>query len=190
MLKQNNKSQKGFSLIEVMTAAAVISGLGVAIYELQMSALATSQGSVTKQLVLQYSSDLIDNMFAQNTPSSTSTLSLIPGGILSYYVETAYSVAVSPNKNCSLDICSDSDWAKYNIYLWKNNLQTKTNIPATNVHAIICQDSKLSIPSATSPNCDGSGNLVLKVFWTAHLDTAESLQLGTSNYIMLRIPQR
>lgn len=186
------KLAKGFSLIEVMTAAAVVSGLGVAIYKLQLSALANSQQSVTKQVMLQYADELINTMYAHENFQDLNHINQMPGqvGGQSAYAETTYSVA-SLGVNCSTNVCNDSDWAKYNLYLWKIKLQTKANLPAANVHGIVCQDSTLSVPSENSPNCDGSGNLAIKIVWKSHLNNSvESSQLGNVNYVMLRVPQR
>ena len=55
----------GFSLIEVMVAVAIVSGLGMAIYKLQLVSLATSQQTITKQLMLQYADNLVNQMYCR-----------------------------------------------------------------------------------------------------------------------------
>lgn len=190
----------GFSLVEVMVAVSIVSGLGMAIYKLQLVSLSSSQQTLTKQLMIQYADNLLNQMYAHENfiagTGSFTGLGLMPGysstSSNSAYVETSYSAAATPSVNCSTSACNDSDFAKYILYTWKSNLSTKANLPSSNVKAIVCKDSALGIPSMSSPNCDGTGNqLALKIVWQPHNYDVESAALASNNnYVMLRVPGR
>lgn len=190
----------GFSLIEVMVAVAIVSGLGMAIYKLQLVSLATSQQTITKQLMLQYADNLVNQMYAHENfivaSGSNIGLGLMPGysssSSNSAYVETNYSTAVPPTTDCSTTSCTDNQLASYVLNTWKTNLTTKANLPSANIKAIVCKDSALGVPSMSSPNCNGSGTqLVIKIVWQPHnYDVESSALLSSNNYVMLRVPGR
>jgi type IV pilus modification protein PilV len=190
----------GFSLIEVMVAVAIVSGLGMAIYKLQLVSLATSQQTITKQLMLQYADNLVNQMYAHENfivaTGSNTGLGLMPGysstSSNSAYVETNYSTAVTPTTDCSTTSCTDNQLASYLLNTWKTNLTTKSNLPSGNIKAIVCKDSALGVPSMSSPNCDGNGTqLVIKIVWQPHnYDVESSALFSNNNYVMLRVPGR
>ena len=192
----------GFSLIEVMVAVAIVSGLGMAIYKLQLVSLATSQQTITKQLMLQYADNLVNQMYAHENfvvaTGGNTGLGLMPGYSSttsnSAYIETSYVSAAVPTKDCSVaaDGCNDSELANYLLNTWKTNLTTKANLPSANIKAIVCKDSALGVPSMSSPNCNGSGTqLVIKIVWQPHnYDVESSALVSNNNYVMLRVPGR
>ncbi len=190
----------GFSLIEVMVAVSIISGLGMAIYKLQLVSLSSSQQALTKQLMLQYADNLINQMYAHEnfivSSGNYDGLGLMPGyssnSSNSAYVETSYSAAATPSTDCSTSSCNDTNLASYILNTWKSNLATKANLPSSSIKAIVCRDSALGVPSMSSPNCDGSGTqLALKIVWQPHNYDLESSALGSNNnYVMLRVPGR
>jgi|GEM_PF-1776874 len=190
----------GFSLIEVMTSVAIVSSLGMAIYKLQLVSLATSQQTITKQLMLQYADNLVNQMYAHEnsivTAGDNTSLGLMPGysstASNSAYVETSYLSATSPTADCSTTTCNDSQLASYVLNTWKTNLTTKSNVPIANIKAIVCKDSVLGVPSMSNPNCNGSGTqLVIKIVWQPHnYDVESGVLLSNNNYVMLRVPGR
>lgn len=190
----------GFSLIEVMVAVSIISGLGMVIYKSQLLSLASSQQSLTKQLMLQYADNLLNQMYAHENfmvgTGSYAGLGLMPGysssSSSSAYIETSYSAAVTPSVDCSTWLCNDIELANYSLNTWKSDLATKANLPSSNVQAIVCKDSALGVPSMSGPNCDGVGTqLAIKIVWQPHNYDVESGALASNNnYVMLRVPGR
>lgn len=190
----------GFSLIEVMVAVSIISGLGMAIYKLQLVSLSSSQQTLTKQLMVQYADNLLNQMYAHEnfivSSGNYNGLGLMPGysssASNSAYIETSYSAASTPGTNCASSGCNENELANYILNTWKSNLSTKANLPSSNIKAIVCKDSALGIPSMSSPNCDGSGTqLAIKIVWQPHNYDVESVALlSNNNYVMLRVPGR
>jgi prepilin-type N-terminal cleavage/methylation domain-containing protein len=186
---------RGFSILEVMIAVAVIASLGAGIYRLQLSALATSQQTLVKQMMTQTASSMVNQMVSHlNYTAATASNSVIAGydaancSNASCYKEAAYvdDVPVA-SPDCQAANCTDKEYAKWTLYKWKQSL-ANMNLPVSNVSAIVCADSAMGVPTTTSPNCS-SGSLVVKIVWTAHNMDAES-GLGNNNYVMLKVPQR
>ena len=191
---------RGFSILEVMIAVAVMASLGLGIYRLQLSALATSQQTLVKQMMTQAASSMVNQMVSHlNYTAATASNSVIAGYDTtdsynaSRYKETAYSDHTTNDplsasfKNCQSNDCTDKEYANWVLYQWKQSL-ANMNLPVSNVSAIVCTDSAMGIPTTTSPNCS-TGSLVVKIVWTAHNLDAESA-LGNNNYVMLKVPQR
>lgn len=187
---------RGFSILEVMIAVAIMASLGLGIYRLQLSALATSQQTLVKQMMTQAASSMVNQMVSHlNYTAATASNSVIAGYDTtdsynaSRYKETAYADHSNiPATNCQTGNCTDQQYANWALYQWKQSL-ANMNLPVSNVSAIVCADGAMGIPTTTSPNCS-NGSLVVKIVWTAHNLDAESTILGNNNYVMLKVPQR
>ena len=187
---------RGFSILEVMIAVAIMASLGLGIYRLQLSALATSQQTLVKQMMTQAASSMVNQMVSHlNYTAATASNSVIAGYDTtdsynaSRYKETAYADHSNIHAtNCQTGNCTDQQYANWALYQWKQSL-ANMNLPVSNVSAIVCTDSAMGIPTTTSPNCS-TGSLVVKIVWTAHNLDAESTILGNNNYVMLKVPQR
>ncbi len=185
---------RGFSILEVMIAVAIIASLGAGIYRLQLSALASSQQTLVKQMMTQAASSMVNQMVSHLNYVAATSNSVIAGYDTtdsynaSRYKETAYADHSNiPATNCQTGNCTDQQYANWALYQWKQSL-ANMNLPVSNVSAIVCADSAMGIPTTTSPNCS-NGSLVIKIVWTAHNMDAESA-LGNNNYVMLKVPQR
>lgn len=188
---------RGFSILEVMIAVAVIASLGAGIYRLQLSALATSQQTLVKQMMTQTASSMVNQMVSHlNYTAATASNSVIAGydsascSAASCYKEANYNddKTSSGLTNCQSNDCNDQQYAKWILYQWKQSL-ANMNLPVSNIYAIVCADSAMGVPTTTSPNCS-NGSLVVKIVWTTHNMDAESAILGNNNYVMLKVPQR
>lgn len=197
---------KGFSIIEVLAATAIVAGLGGAIYKLQLTSLASSQQIITRQLMIQYSDNLINQMnehlnFIGYSAGALYTLSMEPGAYSDAlnqpkngYVETVFTTYAQDGTyaNCSTRNCDDNQLAKYLINTWKKHLKLDTNLPENNVSGIVCRDQTMAVPSMTDPHCSNSGPLVLKVIWQPKNQSTETTGLGghDDNYIIMKIAGR
>lgn len=199
------KKVQGFSLIEVATAYTLAAVLGGAIFELQLVSLSNSQQLVTRQQMVQYSDELLSQMNAQVNFKGEKGKG---NSLANLYLEAGYDDAVGNNKyveigrytsagnkpNCQSKACDDSELAQYLLNTWKTNVMEHTNIPSTNVRAIICRDYKMGIPTMANPKCDDKpGNpLALKIIWEDGNYDAESAKLAgrNDNYLMYRIAGR
>lgn len=185
---------RGFSILEVMIAVVVIASLGAGIYRLQLSALASSQQTLVKQMMTQAASSMVNQMISHlNYTVATGSNSVIAGYDTtdsynaSRYIEDNYGSDKASGTNCQSNDCTDQQYAKWALYQWKQSL-ANMNLPVSNIYAIVCADSAMGVPTTTSPNCS-NGSLVVKIVWTAHNMDAES-GLGNNNYVMLKVPQR
>lgn len=177
---------KGFSVLEVMIAVAVVAALGLGIYRLQLAGIATTQQALTRQLAYKAADNLANQIYStliylNNTTVDRSSES---------FVETTYTAHSSYTTNCSTTSCSASQFAAYAISNWKNSLASNVNLPSGSVFAIICKDSVMAIPTTASGNCNNAGDLMIKIVWQTHNQDAESAILGNNNFIMFRVPQR
>jgi Tfp pilus assembly protein PilV len=200
------KKVQGFSLIEVATASTLALLLGSAIFELQLASLSNSQQLVTRQQMVQYSDELLSQMNAQvnfkgekGKANSLANLYLEAGyddakGDNRYVDIGRYTRAGTGGRDCASDVCDDSNLAQYLLNKWKTNVMEHTNMPASNVRAIICRDYRMEIPTMKDPKCDDKpGNpLALKIIWEDGNYDAESAKLAerNDNYLMYRIAGR
>jgi len=141
----------GFTLIEVLVAVLVlalgllgIAGLQAAGMQMNNSAYLRSQAAILAQ-------DMADRARA-NTEG---------------YEAGAYNIGdptnVSKTDDCfTTSGCTSTDLAESDVYRWRKNV--KDLLPGG--EATICRDdSPDDGTSETSPDCDGPGNYVVKIWW-------------------------
>ncbi len=179
---------KGFSILEIMIAVAILAALGLGIYRMQLSALAAAQQGLARQQAVRAASNLINQLTAANLiyqNNTTVTRSLTKA-------EAAYGDDTTLGLDCSalVKVCTTDEIVSYLLYNWKSQLAPAMSLPAGNIRAILCQDNGFGVPTLTNPNCSGNGNYVVKIAWQSHLQDAESALLGTASYVMLKVPSR
>lgn len=206
-----NTKIKGFSLIEVLASVAIVSSLGLAIYKLQLTSLSNSQQIITKQLMLQYTDSLVNQMnthlnfmgHSNEASMYNDKIYMEPGAygnLENGYAEKNYNedeTTEAPGNECASG-CNDEKFAKYLLKSWKYKLKYQAKLPAANVHAIVCRDGRLNVPSMDNPNCDTSPNsiqpLAIKIVWVnGNESAAETFRKRTDtsdNYILLRVAGR
>lgn len=183
------RKKSGFSILEIMVSVLMLASLGLGLYRLQLVSLITSQQIITKQLMAQMASNLANQIYSHLNYTNTNNINR--NGF--YYAENAYSDHTTLNglTDCSntLDPCDDIKYAAYALYQWKQSLKD-TSIPKENLHAIVCLDNSMAIPTLVSPNCNGAPNLVIKIVWHPHYIDSESSLLFADNYIMINVAAR
>ncbi len=179
---------KGFSILEIMIAVAILAALGLGIYRMQLSALAAAQQGLARQQAVRAASNLINqltaaNLIYQNNTAITRNLTK---------AETAYGDDTTLGVDCGalVQVCTTDQIVSYLLYSWKSQLAPAMSLPAGNIKAILCQDGSFGVPTLTNPNCSGNGSYVVKIAWQSHLQDAESALLGTASYVMLKVPSR
>lgn len=193
------KKQNGFSLLEVSIAVAIAASVGGAIYQLQLISLNNSKKLVIRQLVSEYSDDLLSKMIVQmnfkskngNASSNRYFEAGTYGDGKNSYVTSTYTTYTN-TKDCKSSGCDDNEMGWYLLNKWKQNVISKSGLPEANIRVIICRDYKLGIPTMDSPNCDNLPNnpLALKVVWKQSELTLENSKLAdrNDNYLIYRIP--
>jgi type IV pilus assembly protein PilV len=137
-------NQSGFSLVELSVAMAIFSmGLG----SLSMMLLASIHGTAEArhQTVAAIQANSLAEMIAMSTD--------------------AYGHYINPSDfdtaACAHDFCDEEAMASGNMMSWKTRIHDE--LPGGK--GLVCRDSTPEDGSAINPSCDGSGALVIKVFW-------------------------
>jgi type IV pilus assembly protein PilV len=160
------KSQRGFSLIEVMVSVMVLAVGLIGAVGLQVFAFRTTQQSTFQTVALELAADMAEKMRA-----NTSEMKQSDGN--NAYLISDYSALdqnlKAPSKLCiseSVD-CNAQELAAFDIYEWKKRL--KTALPSG--RAVICRDAKAwdVNTKAFTWTCDAStsenASLVIKIGW-------------------------
>ena len=185
-------ARRGFSILEIMVAVAVLSSLGLGIYRLQLAGLSSGQQSLIRQLATKSASNLANQIYANLVYASNTTIARSPS-TFAENSSTAYTLHLTtPSPNCSTNsnACTQSENINALISTWKMNLSGLLDLPSANIFAAVCLDGAMGVPTVSTPNCSGSGALVIKIAWVAHNNMGESAILGENNYVMLKVPQR
>ncbi len=134
----------GFSLIEVLAAAAIFS---VGLTGLSLLLMRAVQGTVEAR----------DHSAAVMHADALAELILMNPAALGHYIdpEEAGADCMSPQ------VCSPAEWATGNLARWQAEL-TQSLTGAT---GLVCRDATPLDGSRQSPDCDGLGGAVVKVFW-------------------------
>jgi len=140
-----NHRRYGFSLVEVLVAAAVFSlGLG----GLSLMMLTSAHGSVEAQ----------NKTAAAMQAASLAELILLNPAATDYYIHPD----TKSGGDCfAAGACSASAWARNNLARWRHELQQNL----ANATGVVCFDATPQDGGAADPACDGEGGAVVKVFW-------------------------
>jgi type IV pilus assembly protein PilV len=164
-MKKRNSCESGFSLIEVIIAAAIFStGLGGLSLLLLTAVMGTAEAS--HQTIASTRASSLAEMIAMNSVASGHYINPIPGA--------------GP---CMVDDeCSNEQLASADINYWLEELARE--LPGGS--GLVCRDSTPDDGHSADPACDGSGNLVVKVFWmeTHHQDDED----GGLRRLVTRLP--
>lgn len=137
--------QTGFSLVELSVAMAIFSmGLG----GLSMMLLTSIHGTAEArhQTVATIQVDSLAEMIAMSSDA------------FGHYINPPeYDAAL-----CDADFCPGEAMAAGNLESWQTQLRNE--LPGG--EGVVCRDSAPDDGNAHDPSCDGSGAMVIKVFWT------------------------
>jgi len=140
-------SQRGFSLLEVLVAGG-LAGWGLA----ALAALMLSALSGTAQSGYRMEAAML-------AASLATQIGLSPAAEAVFLSSPP---AVVPD--CSTGTaCSADDFAASNLKRWQ--LETSASLPGGS--GVVCRDGTPQDGTADAPACDGSGRIVIKVFWRA-----------------------
>jgi type IV pilus assembly protein PilV len=143
-MKKRNSFESGFSLIEVIIAAAIFStGLGGLSLLLLTAVMGTAEAS--HQTIASTRASSLADMIAMNSAASGHYINPLPGA-----------------EPCTVgDDCSSEQLAFADIDHWLEELARE--LPRGS--GLVCRDSTPDDGHSADPACDGTGNLVVKVFW-------------------------
>lgn len=164
-MKKHVCRHSGFSLIEVTIAAAIFSmGLGGLSLLLLTAVMGTAEAS--HQTIAATRASSLAEMIAMNSAAS------------GHYVNPL------PNAGPCLvgDACGNELLASVDLNHWQRELARE--LPRGS--GLVCRDSTPDDGHSADPACDGSGNLVVKVFWleTQHQDDED----GGLRRLVSRLP--
>lgn len=177
---------KGFSLLEVLIALALLTLVSSGLFRLQAYSQTSLHKSNNKLLISSLTSNLFNQIYAQLPISDNNSISR--GA--SFYIENSYLEHLVSNDNCFNKWCDEKDYAGFIISNWKSQLQ---QLPIENVHAIVCKDvvQNTTAPTLDNPNCSASGTqLVAKVIWQNQKLKAEESILSSTEYLIMDLPKR
>jgi type IV pilus assembly protein PilV len=145
MNRQRREKQSGFSMIELAVATAVFSmGLG----SLSLMMLASVQGTA----------EASHRTAATTQAYSLAELIAMQSDAFGHFIDPPGAAPPA----CDQDFCPDEAIAATSIQSWQNHLAGE--VPGAN--GVVCRDSTPDDGDTSDPSCDGSGALVIKIFWT------------------------
>jgi hypothetical protein len=156
--------RSGFLIIEQVFASLILS--------IALVSLAQFTSYYTIQTYTVFKMLKITNRtqeFLNNFNSVTSRLSNQDYDVMDY-VQTNYTAPSKISEECINNYCS----LKVFINELINNFQYNLVQIDSTLKSVICLDrTPYNNPTENSPNCNGSGDLVLKIFWQNGHDTQE-----------------
>jgi len=142
----NCRGQNGFSLVEVLVAAAVFS-LGLA--GLSLLLLNSVRGSAAAT----------NRTTAAMHAASIAELILFSPAVKANFLNPP----TQTGGNClAPEVCSEAVWAASNLTRWRQRLEQ--SLPRGT--GLVCLDSTPDDGDVADPACDGQGSAIVKVFWT------------------------
>lgn len=147
MMHSKQRFQSGFSMVELVVAAAVFSmGLG----SLSMMMLASIHGTIEAR----------HRTIAITQANSLAEMISMQSDAYGHYINPPGSGSL----NCDENTCQGENMAGANMLAWQRHLAAA--VPGS--IGLVCRDSTPDDGDASNPSCDGRGALVVKVFWTEH----------------------
>jgi len=144
-INRNNLAQKGFSLIEVLVASTVFS-LGLAGFTVLLLTSIQESTEARRQ-----------GIAAVAATNLAEQIRLYPT-MVERYIDPPQHIS----KICSgKKPCSPDQQADYDFRLWQ--LELADSIP--NARGLVCHDETPMDGIEGNSHCDGSGPLVIKIFW-------------------------
>ena len=162
---QFRRMQSGFSFIELSIATVIFSmGLG----SLSMMMTASIQGTAEARY---------------RTEATTQAVSLaemiaVNSGAIGHYIHPLDSDRTA----CNDTYCDSASMAAGNIAFWRDQLSHE--LPGGS--GLVCRDSSPDDGTLADPACDGSGAVVVKIFWedTRHSEDHD----GGQRRVVSRLP--
>lgn len=159
------KSQSGFSLIELSVATAIFSmGLGSLSLMMITSIQGTAEARHRTEATTQAAS--LAEMIAMNSDA------------IGHYINPVDSDRAA----CNDVYCDNAGMAAGNIAFWRDQLSHE--LPGGS--GLVCRDSSPEDGTLDDPACDGTGAVVVKIFWeeTHHTEDED----GGQRRVISRLP--
>ncbi len=115
------RTNRGFTLIEVMIAMLVMSLGLLGIAATLVTAMHSATSNYLKQQAVQTAYDMADRMRSNFKAAST------PNSSNPYIVAMTPPAAGTPSPDCSAAVCTATNMAAYDVWQWKTSL--KNNLP-------------------------------------------------------------
>jgi len=143
-MKKYYTCESGFSLIEVIIAAAIFStGLGGLSLLLLTAVMGTAEAG--HQTIASTSASSLAEMIAINPAATGHYINPLPGA-----------------EPCVVgDDCNNEQLASADLNHWLGELARELPLGS----GLVCRDGTPDDGHTADPACDGTGNLVVKVFW-------------------------
>ncbi len=165
-MKKRKLHESGFSLIEVLIAAAIFStGLGGLSMLLLTAVMGTAEAS--HQTIASTRASSLAEMISMNSAASGHYINPLPGA-----------------SACVIgEYCSGEQLASADFNHWLGELTHELPMGS----GLVCRDSTPDDGHSADPACDGIGSLVIKVFWmeTRHLNDED----GGLRRLVARLPR-
>lgn len=163
-ITMTDMKRSGFLIIEQVFASLILS---IALVSLaQFTSYYTIQ---THKVFKMLKTTNYTQNFLNNFNSVTSSLSNQDYDVRDY-AQTSYTAPSKINTDCINNYCT----LKIFINELINNFQYNLVQIDSTLKSVICLDrAPYNNPTENSPNCNGSGDLVLKIFWQNGHDTQE-----------------
>lgn len=163
------RRQSGFTLVEVLVAALLLSIGLVGLAGLQAASLANNQSSFMRSQVTALAYDLADRMRAN-----------VAGSIANSYApaNSALTAACTTTAGCSNQQMAQNDIAEWNAAI-------SSYLPMG--QGWVCIDSTPNDgSSAANPQCDGAGTqFTIKIWWDDNRDGAINLTVANMERFMI-----
>ncbi|HZS80276.1 MAG TPA: type IV pilus modification protein PilV [Herbaspirillum sp.] len=153
-----NTSERGFTLIEVLIAIAILTLGAGGVAAMQLHALRTARHSSYQTSATQLAVELADIMRANPEAAHSSV-----NPYLFSYQADAQVTATSSLSPCVLHTCDAAAMAHADVAGWQQRLQQ--SIPLAS--AVVCRDSHPAMTHGLRWDCDHAGHaaIIIKIGW-------------------------